>query len=61
MSFALYVIGFVIVIGGVAWALVTAGVPSLYVMITSVILLGIGILTGVTYTRSKDRPNGPSA
>ncbi|HXI65048.1 MAG TPA: hypothetical protein VNH14_11125 [Gemmatimonadales bacterium] len=61
MSFVLYIIGFVVVIGGVAWALVTAGVPSLYVMITSVILLGLGILTGVTYTRSKDRPKNSSA
>ena len=61
MSFVLYIIGFVIVIGGVAWALVTAGVPSLYVMITSVMLLGLGILTGVTYTRSKDRPKNSSA
>ena len=61
MSFALYLIGFVIVIGGVAWALATAGVPTLYVMITSVILLGIGMLTGVAYTRSRDRPKGPAA
>jgi hypothetical protein len=61
MSFALYVLGFVIVIGGVAWALVTAGVSTTYVMITCVILLGVGILTGVTYTRSKDRPKDSSA
>ena len=54
MSFALYLIGFVVVIGGVAWALITAGVPSLYVVIASVILLGLGILTGVTRTRAKD-------
>ncbi len=61
MSFALYIIGFVILIGGVAWALITAEVRTLYVMITCVILLGIGILTGVTYTRSKDRPKDPAA
>ena len=60
MSFALYLIGFVIVIGGVAWALATAGVPTVYVMITCVILLGIGMLTGVAYTRSKDRSANPS-
>jgi len=30
-------------------------------MITCVILFGIGIVTGVTYTRSRDRPKGPSA
>jgi hypothetical protein len=60
-SFALFLIGAVIVIGGVAWALIAAGVPTLYVVITSIILLGIGILTGVSRTRSKDQPKGPSA
>ena len=54
MSFALYVLGFAIFIFGVAWALVTAGVSQLYVTIGAVILLGIGIFTGVARTRSKD-------
>jgi peptidoglycan/LPS O-acetylase OafA/YrhL len=57
MSFAIYLIGFAVFIGGVAWALVTAGVPQLYVAIACVILLGIGILTGVSRTRSKDPPS----
>jgi hypothetical protein len=56
MSFALYVIGFLIFIGGVAWALITAGVRPLYVVIGGVIMLGIGIFTGVSRTRSKDNP-----
>ena len=54
MSFGLYLIGFLIFIGGVAWALVAAGVPHLYIMIGATILLGIGIFTGVARTRSKD-------
>ncbi len=54
MSFALYVIGFVIVIGGVAWGMIAAGISHLWVMIACVILLGIGIVTGVSRTRSKD-------
>jgi hypothetical protein len=57
MSFVLYVVGFVILIAGIAWALVTAKVPTLYVTIACVILLGIGIVTGVVRTRSKD-PSG---
>ena len=56
MSFGLYVIGFVVLIGGIAWGLITAGVRVLYVIIACVIMLGIGILTGVTRTRSKDPP-----
>jgi len=55
MSFAIYVIGSLIFIGGVAWALITAGVRPLYVVIACVIMLGIGILTGVSRTRSKER------
>ncbi len=54
MSFIIYLVGFAIFIGGVAWAMITAGVPHLYVAIASVILLGIGILTGVARTRGKD-------
>jgi apolipoprotein N-acyltransferase len=54
MSMILYLIGFAFVIGGIAWALVTAGVNTQYVMITVVILVGIAILTGVTRTRTKD-------
>ena len=54
MSFVLYLVGFLIFIGGVAWALVVAGVPGLYVAIGSTILLGVGIFTGVSKTRTKD-------
>ncbi len=57
MSFTLYLVGFLILIGGVAWGLIVAGVSTLYVAIACVILLGIGILTGVSRTRSKD-PQG---
>ena len=61
MSFALYVAGFLIVIAGIAWGLVRVGVPTVWVVIASVILLGLGILTGVTRTRSRDLPKDPSA
>ena len=61
MSFSLYIVGVVIVIGGVAWGLLTAGVTGQWVMIVCVISLGIGVLTGVAYTRSKDLSKDPSA
>jgi hypothetical protein len=54
MSLIIYLIGFAFVIGGLAWALILAGLSTLYVMIAIVILVGIGILTGVTRTRTKD-------
>jgi hypothetical protein len=56
MSFSIYLVGFLIVIGGVAWGLLRAGVPTVWVIIASIIMVGIGILTGVGQTRSRDRP-----
>ncbi len=57
MSFVLYMVGFLIFLGGIAWAAIVAGVPQLYVMIGAVILLGLGIFTAVSRTRAKDPPN----
>ncbi|CAN7205586.1 LysR family transcriptional regulator [Acidovorax sp. Leaf76] len=56
MSFALYMLGFLIFLAGVIWAAVTAGVPQVYIGIGALILLGIGIFSAVSKTRSKDPP-----
>lgn len=56
MSFALYMIGLAALIGGVAWGLVEAGVGVTYVVITSLIVAGIGIMGAVSRTRAKDPP-----
>ena len=57
MSFMLYVIGFLIFTAGVAWGMSSAGIPTHWIGITCVILLGLGILTGASKTRSKDPPS----
>ena len=54
MSFALFLIGLALLIGGVAWAMITAGIASVYVGITCLILLGVGIMAAVSRTRTKD-------
>ena len=54
MSFVLYLVGAVIFIGGVAWALVAMHAPQQWVIIACVILVGAAIFTGVTRTRAKD-------
>lgn len=55
MSFAIYLTGVAILIGGVAWGLVTAGMDTTYVIIASIIMLGIGVISGVSRTRTKDQ------
>ena len=54
MSFALFLIGLALLVGGIAWGMVTAGIAPLYVGITCIIVLGIGIMTAVSRTRTKD-------
>ncbi|MGV3709330.1 MAG: hypothetical protein ACO1Q7_10850 [Gemmatimonas sp.] len=54
MSFFLYLLGAALAVGGVAWALVAMGISAQYVAMAVLVLLGIGIFTGVTRTRTKD-------
>jgi hypothetical protein len=54
MSYLLYIIGYVIVIGGLIYGAVLLHVPTSWIVVGSVVLLGIGILTGVKATRQKD-------
>jgi hypothetical protein len=54
MPFALYMVGLVLLVGGVAWGLVTAGLAPVYVGIACLIVLGIGIMMAVSRTRTKD-------
>lgn len=57
MSFVLYLLGLAVLLGGVAWALITAGLAVTYVAIACLIVGGIGIMTAVSRTRLKDPPN----
>ena len=57
MSFLLYIVGLVLLIGGVAWALVAAHVASTYVAIICLIIAGVGVMMAVSRTRLKDPPN----
>ena len=57
MSFLLYTIGLVLLIGGVAWALVTANVASTYIAIICLVISGLGVMMAVSRTRQKDPPN----
>jgi hypothetical protein len=54
MSYTLYVIGFVIVIGGLIYGAVLMHVPTQWIVVGSVVMLGLAILTGVKATRQKD-------
>ncbi len=56
MSFGIYAIGFAIVIGGLIYGAYLLHVPAHWIAVGAVVLLGVGILKGVTTTRQKDPP-----
>lgn len=59
-SFGIYVIGFIIVIVGLALAAHLLGVPSMWIGIGIIVLVGIAILSGVSKTKRPDPPAGSS-
>jgi hypothetical protein len=56
MSFALYAVGYLILIAGVAYLAHLMHIPEHYIVAIALIMLGIGVVTGVQSTRQKD-PN----
>jgi len=54
MSFGIYSIGFAIVIGGLIYGASLMHVPTHWIAVGAVVLLGVGILSGVKATRQKD-------
>ena len=53
-SFSTYLIGFIVLIIGLAIAAILLGVSQTWVIVGCIVLIGIGILTGTTRTKPKD-------
>lgn len=57
MSFGIYAAGFAILIGGLVYAAHLVHMPMHWIIAGAVVMLGIGILSGVKATRQKDSAN----
>lgn len=55
-SFLIYAIGFVVLLAGLVYGAYLASVPTQWIVVGALVLLGIGITTGVAKTRQKDIP-----
>ena len=53
-SFSTYLIGFIVLIIGLAIAAILLGVSSTWVTVGAIIATGIGIVTATTRTKPKD-------
>jgi len=54
MSFGIYLTGFVVVIAGLAYGASLMHAPIHWIVVGALVLVGVGILTGVKATRQKD-------
>ena len=54
MSFGLYVVGYLVVIGGLTYGATLMHVPAHWIVVGAIVLVGLGIVTGVKNTRQKD-------
>jgi hypothetical protein len=55
-SFSTYLLGFIVLIIGLAIAAYLLIGPSVWIAVGAVILIGIGILSGTSRTKTKDPP-----
>ena len=53
-SFGIYIIGFIILIIGVAFGMSELGISTTWIAIASLILIGLGVMVGVSKTRGRD-------
>ena len=54
MSFAFYAVVYLLLVAGVSWLAYLSHIPEPYIVAIAVIMLGVGIVTGVQTTRHKD-------
>ena len=55
-NFAIYMIGMIFVIGGLAYGANLVGISQTWILIGAAVVLGLGVMGGVSKTRQKEAP-----
>ena len=56
MNFAIYIIGAILVVCGLAYGASRLGVNSTWIFVGAIVIIGLAIMAGVSKTRQKDPP-----
>ena len=60
-SFTTYLVGFLILVIGLALGAHLAGAPTMWIVVGVIVAIGVGIIMATTRTRTRDvPPRGPS-
>ena len=60
-SFGLYVIGFIILAAGLIYAAWLVHVPQTWIIVGTLVVVGLGVMSAVSHTRRRDPPVEPPA
>lgn len=58
-AFTLYVAGFVVLLGGVAYGAYLLHVPNTWIGVGALVIIGFGIMSAVSHTKGRDPPSQP--
>jgi len=56
MSFGLYLGGLLLILFGLGYGAVLMQVPTQWIVVGVIVLAGLGVLSAVAHTRSRDKP-----
>jgi uncharacterized membrane protein len=57
VSFGIYVLGFLVLIGGLTYGATLMHMPTRWIVALDIVMVGLGIVSGVKNTRQKDSAN----
>jgi len=55
-SFALYVVGFIVLVGGLIYGAYLIHIPHTWIIVGALVFIGLGIMSAVSHTKRRDPP-----
>jgi xanthine/uracil/vitamin C permease (AzgA family) len=56
-AFGLYVIGFFVFLAGVLYAEILLHIPQTWVIVSALVIVGLGVMSAVSHTKRRDPPS----
>lgn len=56
-AFVLYVVGFFVLLGGLIYGAYLIHVPQTWILVGTLVVLGLGIMSAVSHTKQRDPPS----
>ena len=55
-AFSIYVIGFLVLLGGLGYGAYLLNVPTQWIAVGALVMIGFGVMSAVARTKTKDPP-----